>query len=40
VGVEARLSDFARREAALYGLGAIVFAVVAGWVAATALRRT
>jgi len=40
VGVEARLSDFARREAALYGLAAIVFAVVAGWVAATALRRT
>ncbi len=40
VGVEARLSDFARREAALYGLAAILFAVVAGWVAATALRRT
>jgi uncharacterized protein (TIGR02186 family) len=40
VGVEARLSDFARQQAALYGLGAIVFAVAAGWVAATALRRT
>mgnify|MGYP002152508954 CR=1 FL=1 len=40
VGVEARLSDFARSEAPLYGLGAIVFAVAAGWAAATALRRT
>lgn len=39
VGLEARLSDFARRQAALYGVGAIVFAVVAGWLAATALRR-
>lgn len=40
VGVEARLSEFARRQAALYGLGAILFAIVAGWTAATALRRT
>jgi uncharacterized protein (TIGR02186 family) len=40
VGVEARLSDFARREAGLYGLSAILFAVAAGWLAATALRRT
>jgi uncharacterized protein (TIGR02186 family) len=40
VGIEARLSEFARREAGLYGLAAILFAVVAGWVAATALRRT
>jgi len=40
VGVEARLSEFARSEAPLYGLGAIVFAVAAGWAAATALRRT
>jgi uncharacterized protein (TIGR02186 family) len=40
VGIEARLSEFARREAPLYGLGAIVFAVAAGWVAATALRRS
>lgn len=40
VGVEARLSDFARRQAPLYGLAAIGFAILAGWVAATALRRT
>ena len=40
VGVEARLSEFARSEAPLYGLGAIVFAVAAGWAAATALRRS
>jgi len=40
VGLEARLSEFARQQAALYGLGAIAFAVLAGWVAATVLRRT
>jgi uncharacterized protein (TIGR02186 family) len=40
VGIEARLSEFARRDAPLYGLGAIVFAVTAGWLAATAFRRS
>ncbi len=40
VGLEARLSDFARTEASLYGVGAIVFAVAAGWLAAVAFRRS
>ena len=40
VGLEARLSEFAQRDAPLYGLGAIVFAVTAGWLAATAFRRS
>ncbi len=40
VGVEARLSDFARQDAELYGIGAIIFAVAAGWLAAAAFRRS
>ncbi len=39
VGLEARLSAFARGQAALYGIGAILFAIAAGWSAATILRR-
>lgn len=40
VGVEARLSEFARRDAELYGLAAVVFAISAGWLAAAAFRRS
>ena len=40
VGVEARLSDVAQDQAPLYALAAITFAVMAGWIAALAFRRT
>ncbi len=40
VGVEASLSSFARDDAGLYGLGAVAFAVAAGWLAAAAFRRS
>ena len=39
VGVEAQLYDVAVHQAALYGLAAILAAVVAGWGAATIFRR-
>jgi len=39
VGVGADLYDFAHREAALYGLCAVLIAVAAGWGASVAFRR-
>jgi uncharacterized protein (TIGR02186 family) len=38
VGVDAEVSDFARREAALYGAIAVLTAVVAGWLASLPFR--
>ncbi|MEO1091571.1 MAG: TIGR02186 family protein [Pseudomonadota bacterium] len=40
IGVEARISDFAQEQAAIYALGAIAVAVAAGWSAALAFRRS
>lgn len=39
VGMEADLYDFARQNAALYGLAAIVIAIAAGWLAGVVFRR-
>jgi uncharacterized protein (TIGR02186 family) len=39
VGFEADIYDFAQHRAALYGLGAIVIAIVAGWLAGVIFRR-
>lgn len=39
IGVGAEIFAFARDHAALYGLGAIVLAVTAGWLAGLAFRR-
>ncbi|TVQ34444.1 MAG: hypothetical protein EA356_10520 [Geminicoccaceae bacterium] len=39
VGFEARMSDVAQDQAPLYALGAISFAIFAGWMAALAFRR-
>jgi uncharacterized protein (TIGR02186 family) len=39
VGVEADIFDFAQQESALYGLTAIVVAVVSGWLAGVVFRR-
>lgn len=38
VGIEAEVSDFARREAAAYGAIAVLTAVVAGWLASLPFR--
>ena len=38
VGVDAEVSDFARRQAAAYGAIAILIAVVAGWLASLLFR--
>lgn len=40
VGLSAGIVRFARREAALYGLGAIAMAIAAGWAAGTIFRRS
>jgi uncharacterized protein (TIGR02186 family) len=39
VGLGAEIYDFAQREAALYGLCAILIAVAAGWLASVIFRR-
>jgi uncharacterized protein (TIGR02186 family) len=39
IGVGAEIFDFAQQRPALYGLAAIVVAVVTGWLAAVALQR-
>jgi uncharacterized protein (TIGR02186 family) len=39
IGLEADLFDFAHRQAALYGLAAILLAVSAGWSASVMFRR-
>lgn len=39
VGFEADIYDFAQHRAALYGLAAIVIAIVAGWLAGVIFRR-
>ncbi len=39
VGLEAEVYDFAREHAALYGLVAILIAVVSGWLAGVIFRR-
>jgi uncharacterized protein (TIGR02186 family) len=39
VGLEADVFDFAQEQAALYGLGAIVMALLAGWLAGLIFRR-
>jgi uncharacterized protein (TIGR02186 family) len=39
VGVEADIFDFAQQESALYGLTAIIVAVVSGWLAGVIFRR-
>ncbi|RMD63864.1 MAG: hypothetical protein D6826_03865 [Alphaproteobacteria bacterium] len=39
IGTEAVISDFARRQAPLYGLIAITVALVAGWIAHLAFRK-
>ena len=38
VGIEANVSDYARREAAAYGAIAVLTAVVAGWLASLPFR--
>jgi len=38
VGIDAEVSDFARREAAAYGAIAVLTAVVAGWLASLPFR--
>jgi uncharacterized protein (TIGR02186 family) len=38
-GVGAEIFDIASRHAALYGLGAVIIAMAAGWLAAAAFRR-
>lgn len=38
VGIDAEVSDFARREAALYGAIAVLTAVVAGWLSSLPFR--
>ncbi|WP_027134768.1 TIGR02186 family protein [Geminicoccus roseus] len=40
VGLEADLTDFALRQGALYGLGALLLAITAGWLANIAFRRS
>jgi uncharacterized protein (TIGR02186 family) len=40
IGFEAQLSTIAEEEAPLYAVAAIGFAVLAGWIAALAFRRT
>ena len=35
----ARLAGWSRREGALYGIGAIVMALVAGWLGGAVMRR-
>jgi uncharacterized protein (TIGR02186 family) len=39
VGVEAEIYDFARQNAPLYGLAAIMIAVTAGWLAGVIFRK-
>jgi uncharacterized protein (TIGR02186 family) len=39
VGIESQIYDFAHERAALYGLIAIVVALVAGWIAGAVFRR-
>ena len=39
VGVEAEIYDFARKNAPLYGLAAILIAVTAGWLAGVIFRK-
>jgi uncharacterized protein (TIGR02186 family) len=39
VGIEAELFDFAHERAGLYGLVAIVIALMAGWVAHSVFRK-
>jgi len=39
IGLGAEIFDYAHQSAALYGLGAIVIAVVTGWLAAIVMRR-
>jgi len=39
VGTEAEIFDFAHNQAALYGIVAIVIALVAGWLAGTIFRK-
>jgi uncharacterized protein (TIGR02186 family) len=39
VGLEAELSDFARRQPVLYALASVLVALLAGWTAALAFRR-
>jgi hypothetical protein len=38
-GIGAEVFDFANRQAALYGLLAVLLAALAGWLGAVALRR-
>lgn len=40
IGIGAEVFDFANRQAALYGLAAVLLAVAAGWLAAVAFRRS
>lgn len=40
VGIEAELFSFAHEQAALYGIAAIIIALVAGWAAGVAFRRS
>lgn len=40
IGVGAEVFDFANRQAALYGILAVLLAVAAGWLAAVAFRRS
>ncbi len=39
IGLGAEIFDYAHQQAPLYGLGAIVVAIVTGWLAAVLLRR-
>ncbi len=39
-GFQAEINYFARNQPALYGITAIVVALFAGWLAATAFRKT
>ncbi|HVI53252.1 MAG TPA: TIGR02186 family protein [Candidatus Sulfotelmatobacter sp.] len=40
IGIGAEVFDFANRQAALYGLMAVILAVAAGWLAAVAFRKS
>jgi len=40
IGIGAEVFDFANRQAALYGLMAVLLAVAAGWLAAVAFRKS
>jgi len=38
-GIEQQVFDFSRQEPGVYGMVAVLFAVLAGWVAAIAFRK-